>query len=279
MKDLQILAVLILFISCTGKQNGSGNREVKIVENKIVNSEFQSIIDSADVEGAILVYDLQEDSYYSNDFDWINEGQLPASTFKIANSIIGLESGVIESDSTVFKWDGEKKWLKTWEQHLVLKDAFRFSCVHCYQDVARIIGEERMNDYLREFDYGDMKVESGNIDKFWLEGDSRITQMQQIDFLKRLYESQLPISERTEKIVKNIMFIEEKDNYKLSGKTGLSNSNSVYNGWFIGYIELENNTYLFATNLEPKGEFDFDTFVRKRMDLTFVALKQMDIIK
>ncbi len=279
MKDLQILAILILFLSCTGKRNGSDIRAVKIIENKIVNSEFQSIIDSADAEGAILVYDLQEDRYYSNDFDWINEGQLPASTFKIANSIIGLESGVIESDSTIFKWDGEKKWLETWEQDLVLKDAFRFSCVHCYQDVARRIGVERMNDYLREFDYGDMKVDSGNIDRFWLEGDSRITQMQQIDFLKRLYESQLPISERTEKIVKNIMFIEEKDNYKLSGKTGLSNSNSVYNGWFIGYIELENNTYLFATNLEPKGEFDFDTFVRKRMDLTFKALKQMDIIK
>lgn len=279
MKVLHILSILILFLSCTGKQNGFDNKEVKVVENEVVNSEFQSIIDSAEVKGAILVYDLQEDKYHSNDFDWINEGRLPASTFKIANSIIGLESGVIESDSTIFKWDGEKKWLKTWEQDLVLKDAFRFSCVHCYQDVARRIGVERMNDYLREFDYGDMKVDSGNIDKFWLEGDSRITQMQQIDFLKRLYESQLHISERTEKIVENIMLIEEKDNYKLSGKTGLSNSNNVYNGWFIGYIELENNTYLFATNLEPKGEFDFDTFVRKRIDLTLEALKQMDFIK
>lgn len=247
-----ILLTLILFFSCRGNQNSFDSKEDKVVENKILHSEFQSIIDSAEVKGAILVYDLQEDKY---------------------------ESGVIESDRTIFKWDGEKKWLKTWEQDLVLKDVFRFSCVHCYQDVARRIGVERMNNYLRELEYGDMKVDSGNIDRFWLDGDSRITQMQQIDFLKRLYRSQLPISERSEEIVKSIMVIEENDNYKLSGKTGLSNSNNVYNGWFIGYIELENNTYFFATNLEPKGEFDFDTFARKRMDLTYGALKQMDIIK
>ena len=85
----------------TGTQNISNNR--------IVKPEFQSIIDSSDVKGAILIYDLNQDIYYSNDFDWSNKGNLPASTFKIANSIIGLETGVIEHDSVLFKWDGEKK--------------------------------------------------------------------------------------------------------------------------------------------------------------------------
>ena len=79
--------------------------------------------------------------------------------------------------------------------------------------------------------------------------------------------------------MKNMMVIEERDQYKLSGKSGLSNTNEIYNGWFVGYVELELNTYFFATNIEPKKQFDFDTFIMKRKEVTLQALKQLDIIK
>lgn len=78
-----------------------------------------------------------------------------------------------------------------------------------------------------------------------------------------------------------MMVIEERDQYKLSGKSGLSNkpnNKEGYNGWFVGYIEMESSTYFFATNIEPKAEFEFDTFVKKRKDLTFEALKAMNTI-
>ncbi len=280
MKIYFVLILAVFFSSCTiNKKKAISQKEENSIENQINKPEFQSIIDSSGVIGSILIYDLQKDTYYSNDFDWSKKGNLPASTFKITNSIIGLESGIIESDSTIFKWDGEKKWLKNWEQDLVLKDAFHFSCVPCYQEVARKIGPKIMNDYIRKFNYGNIKVDSNNIDKFWLEGESRISQIQQIDFLKRFYDSKLPISKRTEKIIKSIMVIEQNDQYILSGKSGLSNDNKIYNGWFVGYIELKTNTYLFATNIEPKKEFDFDTFIKKRLDLTFKALKQIKVIK
>jgi len=54
---------------------------------------------------------------------------MPASTFKIVNSIIALETGVVENDSTMFKWNGEKRRLPIWEQDLTFRDAFHFSCV------------------------------------------------------------------------------------------------------------------------------------------------------
>lgn len=279
-KKMKIASLTIFLILCFSCKDKTTSKEIrKSVNNKILISEFQTIIDSSDVIGSILIYDLKKDIYYSNDFEWSSTGNLPASTFKIANSIIGLETGVIENDSAIFKWDRKKKWLKKWEQDLTFKKAFQFSCVPCYQEVARKIGTKRMNDYVEKLKYGNLKINSTNIDKFWLEGESRISQMQQIYFLKRFYNFELPISERTKKIMSTIMLIEQTEQYKLSGKSGLSRSNEKYNGWFVGYIELKNDTYFFATNLEPKKEFDLDSFIKKRQDLTLTALKKMKVLK
>ena len=279
MKITSTIIFLVLCFSCT-KKNATVNKEgEEKISQKVLEPKFQTIIDSYGVKGSILIYDLNEDIYFSNDFEWANKGNLPASTFKIANSIIGLETGVIESDHTVFKWDGEEKWLKEWEQDLVLKDAFQFSCVPCYQEVAKKIGDKRMNEYVEKINYGNLKIDSSNIDQFWLEGESRISQMQQIDFLKRFYSYQLPVSDRTQKIMRNVMLMEEKDQFRLYGKTGLSNDNEHYNGWFVGYIEIENKTFLFATNLEPKEEFNMDSFIMIRKDATLNAFQQMGIVK
>jgi beta-lactamase class D len=277
MKILYILPVMVLFLSCMGKQS-SDNKDFAIVEDEIQKTEFQSIIDSANVEGAILVHDLQEDKYYSNDFKWAKKGKLPASTFKIPNSIIALETEVVKNDSTVFKWNGEQRGFKDWEQDLILRDAFHLSCVPCYQEVARGIGLERMTEYLNKFKYGSIKVDSATIDNFWLKGDSRISQFQQIDFLKKFYQSKLSISERTEEIIKRMIVIEENDDYKISGKTGWSIRNGSNNGWFVGFIETENKVYFFATNVEPKEEFDMGTFPVIRKEVTYKALKEMKII-
>lgn len=268
---------LILCISSCKQQHKTNLS--KSEENKIIKSEFQTIIDSANVNGAILIYDLHRNNFYSNDFNWTKQGKLPASTFKIANTIIGLETGVIKNDSTIFKWDGQERWLDLWEQDLILRDAFQYSCVPCYQQVATKIGPQRMNEYVKKIEYGDLKIDSNNISNFWLEGESRINQMQQIDFLKRFYSGQLPISVKTQKIVKQIMVI-DTENYTLSGKTGLSISNEQYNGWFVGYIEVKDNVYFFATNLEPtNNNIDLSDFIQTRKEVTLAALKALQVIK
>ncbi len=280
MKNYYFLIIVISLSSCFGKKkNPPVQKEEAISENRIVKPEIQAIIDSAELVGSVLIYDFQKDIYYSNDYEWANKGNLPASTFKITNSIIALENGIVENDSTVFKWDGRKRRFKKWEQDLIFSDAFHFSCVPCYQDIARRLGEKKMNDYLKKLDYGKMEVDSTNIDFFWLEGNSQISQFQQIDFLKRFDQSKLPISVRTEGIMKRMMLIEDSDNYRLSGKTGWSNSNGIDNGWFVGYIELGAMTYFFATNVEPKQQFNMDKFPMIRKEITFKVLRKLDIIK
>jgi beta-lactamase class D len=279
MKTLYIISTLIFFFSCSGKKTDSDKIQEKKTEFEIIVPQFQSIIDSALVEGAILIYDLEDDKYYSNDFMWSKNGHLPASTFKITNSMIAIETGAVVNDSALFKWNGEKRFLENWEQDLILRDAFHYSCVPCYQELAKKIGVKIMKKYLDTLDYGNMDVDSNNIDLFWLEGESQITQFQQIDFLRRFYQSKLPISQRTESIMKRMIVIEENESYKLSGKTGWSIRNGNNNGWFVGFIETNNKTYFFATNIEPKQKFDMDLFPMIRKDLTFKALKHMKIIK
>lgn len=242
------------------------------------SAAFQHLLDSAGVKGAILVYDHHQNTFFSNDFQWATKGQLPASTFKIPNSLIALETGIVQNDSTLFEWDGEPRRNKNWEQDLVFREAFQLSCVPCYQEIARKIGPKRMKDYLNRFDYGQMQVDSSNIDLFWLEGNSRITPFQQIDFLRRFYEASLPVSERTNRLMKQIMIIDESENYRLSGKTGWSIRRDIDNGWFVGFIEKKDKVYYFATNVEPQASFDMKNFPSIRTKLTLEALNKLGVI-
>lgn len=273
------ISLLLLALSCTRPapdQSETGIEGNFPTRNEI--SAFQSILDSAKVKGTILILDDAQNTFFSNDFQWSAKGQLPASTFKIPNSLIALETGVVANDSTLFKWDGQERWSKSWEQDLIFKEAFQLSCVPCYQEVARKIGPERMNAYLNRFNYGQMQVDSTNIDLFWLEGASRITPFQQIDFLKRFFEGQLPVSERTYQLMRKIMILEELETYRLSGKTGWSTRGEVDNGWFVGFVEKEGNVHYFATNIEPKPAFNMDHFPSIRKEVTMKAFNALGVI-
>ena len=193
--------------------------------------------------------------------------------------MIAVEFGIIEDDTTILKWNGEQRKMDIWEKDLSFKDAFRISCVPCYQEIARKIGTIKMKEYLEKFEYKNMIFDSLTIDNFWLEGNSKISQKQQIDFLRKFYFSKFPISDRTIKIVKNIMEIERTENYILSGKTGLSSIEEKYNGWFVGYVETKSNVYFFATNVIPTDGLNVDDFISSRINVTKNALKQMNIMK
>ncbi len=273
MKRIAVFLILLMSLTMTCQTKNSQNKETLV-------PEFNKTLDSLKVKGAVLIYDVTNKTYYSNDFSWAKNGIIPASTFKIPNSIIALETGVIKNESDVFKWNGEKRWNKKWEKDLTFKEAFQVSCVPCYQEVARKIGVERMKNYLNKLNYKEMVFDSTTIDNFWLDGESKISQIQQIQFLKRFYFSELPISKRTETIVKSIMLMEKTDEYTLSGKTGLSVKNELYNGWFVGYFEAKNKVYFFATNLEPiKKEAYSDEFLSARIMATKAAFKALKNLK
>lgn len=276
MKYLTII-LLILICSCSSNRNNEPERNSN--QTQIVKQEFQTVLDSSNVEGVILVFDSKNEKFYSNNFERAKEGHLPASTFKIANSIIGLETGVIKDENFIFKWDDKKRYLSVWEKDLDLKQAFQLSCVPCFQDVARKIGTDRMKNYLKKLDYEEMEVNANTLDVFWLEGNSKITSVQQIDFLRRFYFGELPISQSTYQIVKNILKIEAHDSYTINGKTGWSTTNGIDNGWFVGYVESNENVYFFATNVIPRKDFNMKLFAGVRKEVTMESLKSISVIE
>lgn len=267
-----------MLVACSQPAGQRTPPENELFTAEVSRPDFQQIIDTAKVKGSILVYDPQTKTSYSNDFSRCDKGFLPASTFKIVNSIIALETGVVENDSTLFKWNGEKRRLPVWEQDLIFSDAFQVSCVPCYQEIARKIGENRMNKYLKKLNYGNMVVDSATIDVFWLDGESRISMKQQLDFIERLYFEKLPVSARTIELVKRMMVIDRNANYKLSGKTGWAIRNGNNTGWFVGYLEIGSRVYFIVTNIEPEEEFNMDLFPKIRAQISLEAFRKLKII-
>lgn len=266
---IYIVAFLLIILSSCSKKQKEGN--------KVVVKSFQAILDSANVSGTILVFDTEKNTYYSNDFKEAKSAYLPASTFKIPNSIIGLEEGILKNENSVFKWNGEQRFLDSWEKDLTLKEAFQKSCVPCYQELARKIGVKKMNNQLKKLKFGKMDVHKNTIDNFWLVGKSQISPMEQINFLRRFYNEQLPIKIATFKIVKSILKITSTNNYILSGKTGLAVTEKIEVGWFVGYVEIGKNIVYFATKIKNIKEIDRSKFIEVRKKVTDLALKKLKI--
>ena len=211
--------------------------------------------------GAFVLYDLNANRYIRYNLERCAARFIPASTFKIMNSLIGLETGVIPDQDYVVKWDGTKYDIPSWNQDHTLKTAIQNSVVWYYQELARRVGNDKMQSYVSATNYGNKNI-SGNIDTFWLEGGLRISANEQVDFLKRLYQGDLPFSPRSMSIVKDILVLEKTESYKLSGKTGSGQRITPHVGWFVGYVETKGNVYFFASNYaspSPNGLADGDS--------------------
>lgn len=213
----------------------------------IQRPEWQHFFDSAGVKGCFLLYDAKAAQYQAYNPERCEVPFLPASTFKIPNSIIGLETGVIPDAEYVIKWDGVKRSREEWNRDHTLRSAIAVSCVQYYQELARRVGAKRMKSLLDTLQYGNANI-GDKIDSFWLRGRLRITCFEQIDFLRRFQAETLPVSKRSMGIVKDIMRLDSTDKYVLRAKTGWTDTQHV--GWFVGWVETKDNTYFFACNIE-----------------------------
>ena len=197
---------------------------------------------------------------------------LPASTFKIPNSLIGLETGAVSGPGEVFPYDGKPRFLPEWNADLTLAQAFAVSCVPVYQEIARRIGPERMAKYLADFHYGNADI-GGGIDRFWLDGALRITALEQLDFLGRLHRRELPLRRQVMDDVLTMMIADKTPNAVLRAKTGLTARVSPNVGWYVGSVTRGADVWYFALNLEVPDNTPAAVAARKQIALEILKME------
>ena len=171
------------------------------------------------VIGTFVLLDPTTDTLHVVNAGRAKQRFMPASTFKIANSLIGLDVGAVASADEVLPFGGKPQRFKRWEQDMNLRDAIKVSNVPVYQELARRIGIERMREGVKKLGYGNAEI-GDVVDRFWLDGPLAISAIEQAEFLGRLAQDKLPVSADAVRAVKEITVLEQTDSYTLHGKTG-----------------------------------------------------------
>lgn len=239
--------------------------------------EFKTCFEEYKVEGCFLLYDLQNNKTLIYNEERCKEGFLPASTFKMVNTLIGLETGIIKGKDFVIPWDSISRQIPAWNRDHNLPSAFQNSVVPWYQELARRIGTEKMQYWVAKTGFGNINISDENIDLFWLTGDSRITPFEQLDFQKRLIRNELPFAQSNIDLLKEIMILEEKPGYILRGKTGWAVMNEKNVGWLVGYLEKGTEKYAYVINVETADE-DTDLFAKSRVAITKSILEELGLL-
>ncbi len=215
------------------------------------DESLRTYFDSAGVKGCFALFSNGENNFIIYNLPRYRDSfYTPASTFKIVNSLIGIQTGVIKDENMVIKWDGVKRPVEEWNRDLTMKEAFAVSAVPYFQEVARRIGRETMQHWIDSLGYGNRNI-SGPIDSFWLNNRLKIKPDEELGLVKKLYFDQLPFYKRTQDIVQSVMLREQNSNYKLYYKTGWGNlENGPELGWVVGWIEENRHPYFFVLNIE-----------------------------
>lgn len=216
------------------------------------------------VSGVFAALDARTGTIVTNDPARAATRFLPCSTFKIPNSLIALECGAVESVDTVIPWDGVERWNKAWNRDFTMREGLPRSTVWFYQELARRIGPERMQEWLQRLNYGNADL-SGGIDRFWLDGALRISALEQLDFLRRFRDHQLPFRPAVQAAVLEILISDQRDGWVLRGKTGTALEGDRGLGWYVGWVETPQGPVYFALNLDTDRAGALDPRPRKQI--------------
>ncbi len=231
--------------------------------------QLKELFDKRELVGTIAISSLDNNTVFISDEKRAKQQLPPASTFKIANTLIALEEKAIKNELEIIKWDGIDKGWEPWNQDHSIKSGFPVSCVWCYQELAKRIGIYNYQRHLKQLNYGNMQV-GENLTRFWLNGDLKISALEQIEFLQKLYTNNLPYTQKNIDKTKEVMIVEANDNYIIRVKTGWA----MKIGWYVGYIELKNKTWFFAMNMNMQSLNQ----AKYRKEIMMEALKIKGII-
>ncbi|HUC82433.1 MAG TPA: penicillin-binding transpeptidase domain-containing protein [Flavisolibacter sp.] len=276
------LLVLRTIYGCSSIAQTGEKPTVAGNDKMIIREDIKPYFDSCGVEGSIAIYNLESQNWIVSDTVGLVKETLPASTFKIINLLIALETNTITDENIIVKWVGSTDTVKYGYRpeiyhDMSVKEAFELSAGWVFVELAKKIGKATYKKYLAESGYGNMNLSQADAD-FWNFGDFGISPKNQVEFLISFYEEKLPFSKRNIAIVKKVLLAEQNENYTICAKTGWTREKNINTGWWTGYIETKNGTYLFSTRLLQDRKMNRPDFGSCRKEITKKVFKSLGII-
>lgn len=247
--------------------------QITEVDNTISYVDLSSYF--GDYEGCFVLFDESDKGWKIYNEALAQKRISPDSTYKIYSALLGLEKGYITPTSNQMAWDGHEYPISAWNASQSLSTAFQNSVNWYFQSLDKTAGLEELEKFYTSIHYGNHDL-SGGASSFWAESSLKISPIEQVQLLKRLYASEFDFDTENVEAVKNALLLSSTTNGSLYGKTGTGNMNGKnINGWFIGYVEASNNTYFFATNIGASE----DATGSNAAEITLSILSNMNIWK
>ena len=258
----------MLSVNATSKDS----YQITEVDNTISYVDLSSYF--GDYEGCFVLFDESDKGWKIYNEALAQKRISPDSTYKIYSALLGLENGYITPTSNQMTWDGQEYPISAWNANQSLSTAFQNSVNWYFQSLDKTAGLEELKKFYTSIHYGNHDLSGGS--SFWAESSLKISPIEQVQLLKRLYANEFDFDTENVETVKSALLLSSTTNGSLYGKTGTGNMNSKnINGWFIGYVETSNNTYFFATNIGASE----DATGSNAAEITLSILSNMNIWK
>lgn len=285
MKGLKLVFIIIIvgfFASFSSNAQPFRIGSTNYSDTISVRSDFNKYFKNCNVQGSIAIYDDSHKKWIVSDSTDADKEALPASTFKIINLLIALETGAIKDENEVVKWSGETDTIRYGYRPEIYRDmtvqeAFRESAVWVFIELAKKIGKANYTYYLKACKYGNQNISVAGAD-FWNFGSLGISPVDQVNLLRNMYSGKLPFSKRNIEIVKRVMITERNENYTIHAKSGWTREGGINTGWWVGYTETKNGVFFFATRIFQDRKFNSPDFGTCRKEITRSILKELNII-
>lgn len=233
--------------------------------------QFDDIFKAEKTNGTLVVESLGLQKIWVHNEARAAQPKTPASTFKIPNSLFALEAGAVANVDELVPWDGTMRSIEAWNKTHSLRSGIIVSSVPTYQELARRMGLDQMASFVAKAGYGNQKI-GDVVDMFWLRGPLQISAYEQIDFLKRLEARALPFARDNLEATIDILEVDRGENWVLRAKTGWAINTEPSIGWYVGWLELQTDTYVFALNIDM---LDSKIHLKSRMAIAKQALQRI----
>lgn len=209
----------------------------------------------------LVVVDAKTGCVICCEGEGIHERACACSTFKIALSLMGFDSGIlVDEENPKWRSDIQEFPLEFWKGVHCPQTWLKYSVVWYSQKLTPLLGIECIENYLDHFEYGNKDMsgnpgEGNGLLKAWLSSSLKISPFEQTIFLQRLVNEELSLSKHAMQTTKKMLFQEELENgWRLYAKTGSGydcecKSNHSQLIWYVGWLEKDDHAYVFALNI------------------------------